>query len=74
MAPLKGEGGESVKRQPTMAACETESDGEEEYSGCCLFRSRSMSRRGMKGASYSRLESDDPSIEPSPAPARNGAQ
>lgn len=48
---------EVVKHQPTMG--EVESDGEEEYTGCCLFRSRSLSRR-LKGAAYSRLESDEP--------------
>lgn len=50
---------EGVKRgHPTMA--ESLSDGEEEYTGCCLFRSRSMYRKPAKGASYSRLESDEP--------------
>lgn len=69
MAPLKGEGDERA-----MAAGETESDGEEEYSGCCLFRSRSMSRRGMKGASYSRLESDDPEGDATKAKAKASFQ
>lgn len=50
--------GEGVKKRAMEAP---ESDGEEEYSGCCLFRSGN--RRLTKGASYARLESDDPSEE-----------
>jgi hypothetical protein len=57
----------SAKAQEVLKmAGELESDGEEDYSGCCFMRGRSMSRRlsasgsDVKGGPFTRLSAEDP--------------